>query len=490
MDVTATTISQRRGARRPAVGAACCCLLAGALLAACADRSSAQHDMPLPERFERVPPTAAAAGTDAAFANFGSLHLQELLDAAAVGNADIGVAVARVRQADARARQAGAALLPSLDFAPDGTQYAGGTRHRDAHELDWSAAFTASYEFDFWGKLRAAHAAATATAQASRADLATARMTVRAGVANLYFQAQSSRERLELARANLKSTADVLAFLEARAQVGLVTPAELASQRALVAVARLQIPELEQQQVESLAALALLVGRVPEGFTVATEDLAAIREPALEAGLPSELLARRPDIAAAERNLDAAHADLLAARAAFFPDISLSAGGGIANPAVNAAVNVLSGTGYSLTLGANLVQTIFDGGRRRAVAAEAQAREEELLITYRAAIRAALSDVETALAGVQHLDEQREAQESSVAQSTLAFEGWKQRFRTGAVQYVAVLEAQRSLIAARDQYGLYRLARLQAFVNLSKALGGGWQDGGAHPDLASAVAAP
>lgn len=448
-------------------------------MSACAGRGGTRPAADLPAAYEQAAAPAAAAGDApgaADFPDFGSLPLNALLARADHDNADIGIAIARIRQSDAKARQSGAALLPSLDFNPNGTGFEGGAHGQNAHEVDWSAAFAASYELDLWGKLGAQRDAAGAAAHATRADLAAARMTARAGVANLYFQTQSVRERLSLARDNLKTTEDVLAFLEARAAEGMTTSAELASQRALVAAARVALPELEQRRVESLAALALLVGRNPEGFEVADEPLDGVREPVLLAGLPSDLLTRRPDIVAAEDALRGAHADLLAARAAFFPDISLSATGGVANPAVNAAVNVLSGTGYSFTLGADVVQSIFDGGRRHAVAAEAQAREEGLLLSYRAAIRAALADVETALAQLHHLDEQREAEEAGVTESARAFEAWNARYRAGAVRYVAVLEAQRALIAARDQRAQYRLARLESLVNLNKALGGRWND--------------
>ena len=437
-------------------------------LSACAADRATLPDAQMPAAFTHgaetgPPPAATIAAPD--FLDFGSEALRNLLARAEQGSTDIGIAAARIKQADARARQAGAAILPSVDFNPNGVGYAGGAHGHSAHEFDWNAVFSASYELDLWGKLRAERDSATAAAHATRADLIAARVTARAGVANLYFQTQSVRERLALARENLESTENVLAFLEARNRVGLVTPAELASQRALVAVARLAIPELEQQGVEVLAALAVLVGVNPEGFDVTVEPLAELHEPTFSAGLPAELLVRRPDLVAAEDALRSAHADLVAARAAFFPDISLSATGGIANPAVNAAINVLSGTGYSFTLGADIVQSIFDGGRRRAVAAAAAAKEEELLLTYRAAIRAALADVETT---------QRVDQDANVAQSTRAFDSWNARFHAGAVPYVSVLEAQRTLIAARDQLAQYRLARLQALVNLDKALGGAW----------------
>jgi outer membrane protein TolC len=239
------------------------------------------------------------------------------------------------------------------------------------------------------------------------------------------------------------------------------------------------VPQLQQQEVEALAVLALLVGRAPEGFTVAGERLDALAEPPLAAGLPSELLRRRPDLITSEYNLQAAHADLIVARAALFPSLSLTATGGVANPAVNAAVNVLAGTGWSLTAGASLVQTIFDAGRRRAVIQEATAKQEELVANYQSSILSALVDVEKALAAIHYLELQKEPQQRNVDQSERAFQGTQLRFREGAGEYLAVLESQRTLFAARDQLSQYKLARLQALLGLCKTLGGGWQ----HPTL-------
>jgi outer membrane protein TolC len=166
---------------------------------------------------------------------------------------------------------------------------------------------------------------------------------------------------------------------------------------------------------------------------------------------------------------------LRAAKAALFPTLTLTGSGGVQNPAVQAAVTTLEGTGSTLTIGASLVQSIFDGGRRRAVRAEAAAREQELLASYRAAIRNALLDAETALSALQQLELQRAAQTEKLLQSTQAFNGAELRYRAGSGDFRSVLEAQQLLYVARDQDSTFRLARMQALVSLYKALGGGWQ---------------
>jgi outer membrane protein TolC len=177
----------------------------------------------------------------------------------------------------------------------------------------------------------------------------------------------------------------------------------------------------------------------------------------------------------AEAKMQAANADLVAARAALLPSFNLTLAGGVQNPALNAAVISLTGAGPTLNLGASIAQTIFDRGRLRALRAEAQAKDEELITAYRSAILAALVDVENTLSALNHLEEARAFQLESVTQSERAFEGATLRYKAGSGDFLTVLEAQRTLYAARDQYSQYKLARLQASVALCKALGGGWQ---------------
>ncbi|MGB6356835.1 MAG: efflux transporter outer membrane subunit [Steroidobacteraceae bacterium] len=453
------------------IALACTCLACSS----CALHAAQPAPPVLPPAFERSTSGDAAWPDAAWFHGFASGELDSLIALAQENNLDIGAAAARVRQADARARQAGAALLPEVDANGNVEQFSGGSHGATAHETDWAALLSASYEVDFWGKNRAAGRSANSLAQASRADLVSVRITISSGVAESYFQVLSLRERIALAHLNLQAAQGVLHFTEARYGAGSAGPAELAAQGAAVANAELIVPRLEQQEAEALAALALLVGRAPEGFLVSATRLDGLREPPLAAGLPSQLLQRRPDLIAAEDNLAAAHADLIAARAALFPTLSLTAGGGVQNPAVQAAVITLAGTGWSLTAGASVVQTIFDNGRRRAVVAEAAARQEELVADYQGSILAALRDVENALAAVHSLELQKEPQQRNVAESERAFEGAQSRYREGAGDYLAVLEAERTLYAAREQFSQFKLARLESLLGLCKALGGGWQ---------------
>ncbi len=186
---------------------------------------------------------------------------------------------------------------------------------------------------------------------------------------------------------------------------------------------------------------------------------------------------RRPDVVTAEANLESANANLAVARAALLPSISLTASGGISTGTLTGLV---TNPFFTAGIGLSLAQTIFDAGRREAVTDEARAREQELLLAYRSTAITAFSEVETTLGSIANLDAQRDVQAEQVAQSELAFNIAQARYREGVDDFLIVLDAQRSLYQARDQFGLIRLQQLLALVALYKALGGGWEDPAAN----------
>ncbi|MEJ0008283.1 MAG: TolC family protein [Steroidobacteraceae bacterium] len=294
-------------------------------------------------------------------------------------------------------------------------------------------------------------------------------------MATSYFELVSIRERIKVAQSNLDAARGTLEVVQARFNAGAADPVILATQRALLASAQLALPDLRQRETEALTGLRCWSAGNQKDSRSRMPGWTRWPSRRVAPGLPVELLTRRPDVYLAEANLRAADANLVAARAALLPSLTLTAAGGIQNPAVNAAVIALTGTGPGLSLGAGLTQSIFDGGRLRAARDESRAKDEELLASYRKAIIAALVDVENALAAIRNLDAARDVQEESLAQSQQAFDGAQLRYREGAGDFLAVLEAQRSLYASRDQYSQYKLARLQALIALCKALGGGWE---------------
>jgi len=423
-------------------------------------------------------PTALTADWWTAYA---SDELSTLLAAGARDNLDIQAAIARLQAASARARAAHASVLPTVDAGLGATHYAGHSNAGTAQETDAGVLLSASYELDFFGKNRAIADSAGAQAAVSRAERDTVVLATQAALAAGYFTVVSLRERLHWAEVDLTTAQRILTLVEARHAAQAVGDAELANERNRVAAATLTVVDLTAQEAVARESLAVLAGRDPEGFGVTATDLGGLQLPSVVPDLPATLLQRRPDIQAAERALAAGHADVAVARAALFPSIALTAAGGVQNPAVQAAVTTLTGTGASLTLGAQLLQSVFDGGRRRALRAEAEARESELLVQYRAVIRNALLDVETALSARQALRTAAAAQHDTLEQSQRALAVAQARYQSGIGDALNVLEAERAVNAARSQQTAYRLDGLLNTVSLAKALGGGWQAAVPHP---------
>jgi NodT family efflux transporter outer membrane factor (OMF) lipoprotein len=229
---------------------------------------------------------------------------------------------------------------------------------------------------------------------------------------------------------------------------------------------------LEQQERQTLAALAVLLGRPPEGFDVKGTGIGDLTVPEVDPGLPVELLVRRPDLASAEAQLAAANADVAAARAALLPTIKLTGTAGLASSALTSLAS--GGATAAIGIAASLLQPIFDGGRLRGEKAIAESRERELVETYRKAILASFEDVEQALAGTSRLGREEQLQDDVQTHARESLRLAEIRYRAGADDLLTVLDAQRTLFAAQDQLAQTQLSRLQAAVSLYKALGGGW----------------
>ncbi len=454
-------------------------LLASVLLAGCAE-STPPPSLPqgdVPAAFEQPASAPVAWPTPDWWQGFGSGELTALEAAAQTNNLDIAQAAARLAQADARARQAGAALMPTVAMNGNLNNFTG-AGNGSGNETDFFAGVGARNELYFWGKNRAAADSAQALRAASAADRGTVALTVSAAIANGYFQLLDLRERQALAEDNLKSAQAILSVVQRRVSAGYAPNSDLTQARADLAAQQAALPPLQQQELETRTALAILLGRPPEGFAVTARSLSGVTAPAVASGLPSELLTRRPDLATAEANLASAHADVAAARAAMLPDITLTAATGLQSPALNAAVLTLGGTGFAFNLGAALAHTIFDGGLLKAKTAEAEAHEVELIAAYRAAVIAAFGDVENALGSLSHLAAQERALQEQVTEAEGVLRAAQRKYTAGGADFLVVTDAQRSLYAARDQLSDIRRARLTASVALFKSLGGGWRSTG------------
>lgn len=419
---------------------------------------------------------------------FGSPELDALMTRAQAANPDLGAAVARVRQADAQARIAGAALLPTLEAT------GGPTTQRALLPTSSGAAVTyqtytaglqASYEFDFWGKNRSALDAAKAARQASDYDRAVVALTVVSGVATQYFQALALQDRLQVARENLDNAERVLVLVTTRRRVGTATDLDVAQQETTVATQRAAIPPLEQQRAQAVDALAILLGESPESVTLDGASMAALSVPEVAVGLPSTLLARRPDIREAEAQLVSANANIKVARAQFFPSFSLSAFGGVGS--LQLASMATPATAL-YTIGASVLAPIFEGGRLEGQLEASKGRYEELVQIYRKTVLTAFANVEDALAAVHRTGEQQVQQADAVAKARRAFEIAQAQYRVGSVDLLTVLTAQSALFSNSDTLLQVKLAHLDALVGLFNALGGGWRDDQLMPQTTAAAA--
>jgi multidrug efflux system outer membrane protein len=404
---------------------------------------------------------------------FNSEDLNSFIVQAQNANDDLRAAVARVHQADAQRRIAGAPLLPAVAVAANATRArAPVTGEGYVTGNDFSPLLSASYELDFWGKNRAALASATAAAKASRYDRTTVELAVVAGVAGTYFQALELRDRLSIAEANLANATKTLRGLKLEETAGLTTALDVAQQETVVATVNATIPPLRQQLRQSLDALAILVGSTPQIVDVTHGSLDELAAPAVRPGLPSELLARRPDVAEAEAQLIAANANIAAARAAFFPSISLTANGGYESAAL---AGLLTPANRVWSLAAGLTQPIFQGGALVGQYQLSKGRYEELLADYHKAVISALGNVEDSLVAVRETGDLVERQQQASLTAQRAYEFAQAQMRAGTISILTLLSTETALFSARDALAQAKYAHLQALVSLYQALGGGWQ---------------
>lgn len=449
-----------------------CIAAVAALLAGCAASpapTTVATTIPAPPaRWSTVQAPGADALDAAWWRRFGSEELVSFVQAAEVESLDVAAAVARVRQAEASARIAGANLLPQLNASLTASREGRWSGDASVQGSTFGAGLSASYEVDFWGGNRGRSDAAQASLGASLFDRDTVQLTVTAGVASAWLQAVALRERVAIAQRNLQSAQRLLALVDSRARAGAATPLELAQQRGVVASQQRMAAALQQQAGDAQTALAVLLGRTD--LSIATTSLAPLQPPSVGAGLPSELLVRRPDIARAEARLAAADANVVAARAAMFPSLTLTAGVGTAGDRLR---RVFENPVYSLAAG--LVAPIFDAGRLAGARDLAVAQREEIVVNYRASVVAAFSDVEIALNAEAGLVAQASAQAEELAQAQRALVLAEARYRAGAETLLTLLDAQRTLYAAQEAAVQLKALRLQAAVSLWKAMGGGWR---------------
>lgn len=414
------------------------------------------------------------------WAVFGSDELDTLVADAQTANHDIRAAAARVEQARANAALAAAGLYPTLTLGADAQRSKTGGK---SASTSYTFGPQASYEIDLWGGRRDAAQAGDAALMASEFARETVRLGLTADIANTYFLLLSLNDRLRVAEENLAVAKRLLDLLSIQQQAGRTSTLELERQRSQVASTEAAIPPLRQQRLAARTALAALLGRSLDTAPDPQGSLRTLRLPTAGGGLPARLVERRPDVRSAEASLMAANANVGAARAAVLPNLTLSALGGTRAATTGALFG--AGTGF-YALSAALVGSIFDGGQRRAQVELATAQQRELVEFYLQAVINSFREVEDALAGIEQFAVQEELLVAAAKSAREAFRMVDVRYRAGADNYLTLLDAQRSLLAAESAVDQARLSRFTSLTGLYRALGGGW-DGQRNSPLARAA---
>ena len=416
---------------------------------------------------------------------FKSGELTSLMDSAQLYNLDIAVAIAQIAQADAQVGINGAPLLPTVTGTGSAeqsrTSSSGGTGSASTAGLgfstggssfsQYSLGLTASYMIDFWGKNRATLHAAEESATASRYNREVVTLTAVVTVANTYFQILAAQDELRVARRNLAAAERILTLIKQQFAGGTASQLDVSQQETQVATERAAIPPLEITLRQNIAALAVLVGRAPGNFAVKGGTMTQIAVPRVTPGLPSELLNQRPDIRQAEAQLASSNFSVESARAAFFPQIQLTAQTGVQS----AALASLFGPGaWFYTLSAGLTQPLFDGFLLESQLKQAKGVQLQNLQAYRKAVLSAFSDVEKALVALQQSTLQERLEIEAVASARKAFEVSETQLRAGTVNLITVLQTQQTLLTNENALAQVRLNKLLAASSLFQALGGGW----------------
>ena len=434
----------------------------------------------LPATFKTSGPWRTAKPSDheprgAWWSAFGDSRLSDLMKKAEAANPDLEAAAHRVAAAKAIARADSADLLPSVLLNQSDKRnrssgsiaysFAGGrtvTRLRTTLDL--------SYELDLWGKVKNTRAASNAAAQAEEANYRSALLSLQGEIALNYFALQAQDETIALLRRTLALRQKAVDLAKARFKQGDTAQLDVAQAETEFAATQSEAIGLEKKRHELEHALALLIGRTPSDFSLPALSLPP-HPPSVPRSVPSDLLERRPDIAAAEREMAALNAEVGVARAAMFPSVKLGVGAGSETSFIEKIVNSASRV---WGIGPELQLPVFDGGKNKAKVEAARARYDESAAKYRSTVLAAVRDVEDALSSLEVLQRQRAVQQQTVAAAQRTVELAQKRYDAGLVAFFEVLDAQRTQLRAEQEATTIDSELMLNSVLLIKALGGGW----------------
>ncbi len=410
---------------------------------------------------------------------FGDTNLNALETQALQANQQLKAAVASVDQARATARVARSEFLPTVDFDPSYQRERYSPNQLPSFGNVTANAFSTpldlSYEVDIWGRVRRNFESSRADAQASLAEFYNVLLTLNSDVAQNYFSLRSLDAEIATVARTVELRHEQVRLVSGRFKGGVGNNLDVAQAQTDLATTEVEAASLAQQRDQLENAIAILAGQNPSAFKLPalTETNWDPQPPEIPAGLPDDLLERRPDVAQAERLLASANAKIGVAKAAFFPVVTLTGSGGYLSADVSTLFNWESRT-WSFGPGVSL--PIFSGGRNLANYRRSQSAYQEAVANYRQQVLVAFGDVENSLSDIRHLAEQSEAQERAVQNARRATEFATDQYRAGIVAYIEVVDASRDSLAAESANAQLAGQRLTAAVQLIKSLGGGWDE--------------
>ncbi len=412
---------------------------------------------------------------------FGDTNLNALEVQASLANQQLQAAMARVEQARATARVSRSQLLPTVTAEPSYTRQryspAADPSFGNITATTFSTPVDLSYEVDLWGRVRRSFESAREDAQASLADFYNVVLTLQSDVAQTYFQIRSKDAEIATVRGTVGLREEQVKLVRSRFEGGVGSELDVAQAETELATTQAELDSLAQERDRLENALAILLGENPSGFKLAALENADRywnpSPPEIPSGLPADLLERRPDVAQAERQMASANAKIGVAKAGFCPVVTLTGSGGYLNGDVETLFNWSSRT---WSLGPSVSLPLFAGGRNKANYKLSKATYQETVARYRQQVLVAFGDVEDSLSAIGHLAHQSEAQNRAVAAARRAADLASDRYRSGIVAYIEVVDANRDRLTAERANAQLTGQRLIAAVQLIKAIGGGWTE--------------
>jgi NodT family efflux transporter outer membrane factor (OMF) lipoprotein len=407
---------------------------------------------------------------------FGDTELDALEAQVNVSNQNIAASFAAYQEARAIVREARAQYFPTLSISPGVTTQRGanisssGSAVSAGNFTQYSIPANATWAPDLWGRIRNTVQANIASAQVSQADLENERLLQQADLAIFYYEIRAQDSLQTLYNSTVSAYAETLKLNRALSKTGINSDEAVAQAETQLELAQAQATQLGIARAQYEHAIALLVGQPASNFTLPIAQLTT-PPPQIPVSVPSKLLERRPDIAAAERGVAAANAQIGVAMAAYFPNLSLNGGAGLGATTLSA---LFSAPTFIWSLGASLSETIFDGGLRGATVDQYKAAYEQTVATYKQTVLTAFQQVEDGLAGLKFLSQQLKQQGTAVTSAQRYLRIATSRYRLGIDPYLDVITAQTTVLSAQQTEITVRMQELTTSVQLIEALGGGW----------------